>query len=288
MPDPPSSAIRRALATELRRLREACSMSGDDVAARLNWSASKVSRIETNRIGIKPADLTQLLDLYAVDDARRSELRALAAVTEARGWWSAYTDTLPAEYVAYIALENSATTLRAWSPELVHGLLQTEAYAAAVLDAFFGTRILPGDMRRRIEARLRRQALLTRADAAEFTFILDEAALRHRFGTSATMRAQLDHLEQQSRLPTTTIRVLPFAGPHPAGLGGFAILSFAPVRGTRLNDVVYAEHLAGANLLDDETETDEHELAFRRLDAAALDADASRALILSVARDQWS
>jgi len=263
-------------------------MSGDDVAARLSWSASKVSRIETNRIGIKPSDLTQLLDLYLVDGDQRKQLEALAAVKETRGWWSAYADTVPAEYLAYIGLENSATTLRAWSPEIVHGLLQTEDYATAMLDAVFGTRIRPGEIRRRIEARLKRQALLTRADAADFTFILDEAALRHRFGTSATMRAQLGQLERLSRLPTTTIRVLPFAGPHPAGPGGFAILSFAPVRGTRLNDVVYVEHLAGANLLDDETETDEHELAFRRLSGAALDADASRALIVSIARDQWS
>jgi transcriptional regulator with XRE-family HTH domain len=269
-------------------LREERGMSGDDVAARLNWSASKVSRIETNRIGIKPPDLAQLLDLYAVDDTRRSQLRALAAVTETRGWWSAYADTLPAAYVAYIGLENSAASLRAWSPELVHGLLQTEDYAMAVLDAVFGTRILPGGIRRRIEARLRRQALLTRTDAADLTFILDEAALRHRFGTAATMHDQLDQLERLSRLPAITIRVLPFAGPHPAGPGGFAILTFAPVHGTRLNDVVFAEHLAGQTLLEDEADTDEHELAFRRLSDAALDADSSRALIARIARDHWS
>ncbi len=79
MPDLPSSAVRRALAAELRRLREHAGLSGDEVAARLGWSGSKVSRIETHRTGIKTHDLELLLSLYNVDEDQRSQLRALAA-----------------------------------------------------------------------------------------------------------------------------------------------------------------------------------------------------------------
>ena len=93
MPDLPSSAVRRALAAELRRLREHAGLSGDEVAARLGWSGSKVSRIETHRTGIKDADLELLLGLYNVDEDQRSQLRALAAEQDGRGWWTAYAST---------------------------------------------------------------------------------------------------------------------------------------------------------------------------------------------------
>jgi len=265
-------------------------MSGDEIAERLGWSASKISRIETYRTGVKTADLRRLLRLYEVDHARSAQLMALATQPETRGWWSGYASAFPAEYLSYIALEDSATTLRAWSPELIHGLLQTEDYAVAALAAVFGTppRIPPGEIQRRVEARLRRQTLLTRSPDGDFRFVLDEAALRHGFGTTATMRAQLAQLEELSRRPGITIRVLPFAGPHPIGPGGFGILSFGPVYGMRLNDVVYVEHLTGQSLLADEQETYEYRQAFRKLTDAALDAEESRALIVSVAGQHWS
>lgn len=290
MPDAPSSPVRRALAVELRRLREQTGMSGDEAAERLGWSASKISRVETSRTGIKRTDLDQLLDLYEVDKARRGQLAALAAVRETRGWWSAYAGTFSAEFLAYIGLEDTAIELRAWSAELLHGLLQTEDYARATLVSVFGTpsRIPPGEIQRRIDARLRRQELLTGPKARDFTFVLDEATLRHRFGSAATMRDQLVHLERLSRETAVTIRVLPFAGPHPVGAASFTVLSFAPVHGTLLNNVVYMEHLIHENLLDDEAETYEYELAFSELSDAALDADASQALIAGVAREYWS
>jgi len=265
-------------------------MSGDEIAERLGWSGSKISRIETYRTGVKTADLRRLLGLYEVDDARSRQLLALATRPETRGWWSGYASTFPAEYLAYIALEDSAASLRTWSPELIHGLLQTEDYAAAALAAVFGTppRIPPGEIQRRIEARLRRQALLTRSPPGDLRFILDEATLRHGFGTAATMRAQLAQLDQLSQRPGISIRVLPFAGPHPIGPGGFAILSFEPVYGMRLNDVVYVEHLTGQSLLEDEQDTYEYRQAFRKLTEAALDPGESKALIAGVARSHWS
>jgi len=265
-------------------------MSGDMVAERLGWSASKVSRIETHRTGVKRRDLDRLLELYGVDEATREQLAALAGEQDARGWWTAYTTTFPASYLTYIGLENSAVTLHSWSPELIHGLLQTEDYARATMQSAFGSppRVPPGEIQRRVEARLRRQELLSHANSRKFVFILDEAALRHRLGTAATMQTQLAQLGLISGLPNVTVRVLPFSHPYPIGPCGFAILGFAPAHGTVLGDVVYVEHLTGQSFFENEAETYEYRLAFEQLQAAALDSDASMQLVADVARTVWS
>ena len=265
-------------------------MSGDMVAEQLGWSASKVSRIETHRTGVKRRDLDRLLDLYNTDEAMRDQLTALADEQDARGWWTAYATTFPASYVTYIGLENGALTLHSWSPELIHGLLQTEDYARATMQSAFGSppRVPPGEIQRRVEARLRRQDLLSAADSREFVFVLDEAALRHRLGSAETMRAQLAQLERISSLPGVTIRVLPFTAAYPIGPCGFAILGFAPAHGTVLGDVVYVEHLTGQSVFENEADTYEYRLAFEQLQTVALNGDASMQLIADIARDVWA
>ncbi len=269
-------------------MREHASMSGDDVAAHLGWSGSKVSRIETHRTGIKPADLEQLLSLYNVDDEQRSQLRSLAQEQDGRGWWSVYASTFPPAYLAYIGLEAAAEVLSCWSPEIIHGLMQTEDYARAATETAFDGLLPRGEIQRLIEARLRRQEMLAQPGAKQFTFVLDEAALRHRFGSAATMRAQLLQVERLSHLPSVAVQVLSFAGSYPIGPGGFALLEFAPVHGTRVDDVVYIEHLTGNSFVEDEAEAHEYRRAFQRLAAEALDAEASRHLITTVAREVWS
>jgi transcriptional regulator with XRE-family HTH domain len=291
VPDLRSSAANRALATELRRLRELARMSGDEVASALRWSASKVSRIETNRIGIKPADLNRLLDLYLVDDARRAQLVALAGEPELSGWWSGYGDSIATEYMAYISLEASAAKLRFWSPELIHGLLQTEEYAQAVMDIAFGSPpLLPWrTIQDRIEVRMRRQSLLTSGTSEHFTFILDEGTLLRRHGSSQVMRDQLSRLDEVSRLPDVTLRVLAFDGAHPLVMqGSFAVLEFAPIHGIDIRDVVYVEELAHSDFIDDEPGPHEYRLAFERLADVALDPDESRALIARTRSERWS
>jgi transcriptional regulator with XRE-family HTH domain len=292
LPDVSSSAIRRRLlASELRRLRDRAGLSGDEVAARLGWSGSKVSRIETHRTGVKREDLDALLDFYAVDEDRRRQLTALAGEAGRTGWWAAYSDALPDEYADYIALEADATSVLCWSPELIHGLLQTEAYATAVIQAHMGSTATkpPGELRRRVEARLKRQEMLTRENPPLLTFVLDEAVLLRRFGDAAVMATQLAHLEQASGMPNVTLQVLPLAGDHPVGpTGSFAILRFAAVHGAALDDVVYTEQLSGSSYVETEAEAYQYQLAFDRLEAQALDPMASLELIRSTATAHWS
>jgi transcriptional regulator with XRE-family HTH domain len=288
VPDLRSSAANRAVAAELRRLRELARVSGDEVASALHWSASKVSRIETNRIGIKPADLNRLLDLYVVDDAQRAQLVALASEPEPSGWWNGYADSIPTEYVTYISLEASATALSCWSPELIHGLLQTEYYADAIMAVYAPAvaDVPPSTIRRRVEVRMRRQELL-RNTAKHFSFILDEAALMHRYGERELMQRQLLHINKVSELSNVSVRVLAFAGLHPVvSPGAFALLQFAPMHGVAIGDVVYTEQLTRNDFIEDADAAFQYRLAFDRIEQEALDEEASRQLINTIA-ERW-
>lgn len=283
--------MHRALAAELRRLRELAGKSGDEVASELAWSASKVSRIETYKTAVKLRDLDRLLTLYRVDDERRAQLTALASEPEPRGWWTAYGESIDPDYAVYISLEHSAASIKCWSAELIHGLLQTEEYAKAIMSVGSGhpTIIPPGEIQRRVEVRLHRQELLTGPDPKEISFVLDESTLLHRFGTPEVMHEQLARLLELSQLPNVTIQVLAFGGPHPIPTpGGFTVLEFVPVHGTTLGDVVYTEALTRNLFTDEEISTYEYRLAFDRLTAQALNPEDSRALITRVAEERWS
>src|SRR3954462_3133550 len=122
--DSPSVRERR-LAQELRLLRELGQLHGKDVAERLGWAASKVSRIETGRIGISSDDLDRLLALYDVPDDHAHYLRLLAPSARPRGWWDAYADTLSAGYANLIRLESGSRALRCYGAVVPHALLQT-------------------------------------------------------------------------------------------------------------------------------------------------------------------
>jgi transcriptional regulator with XRE-family HTH domain len=281
---------RRRLAAEVRRLRERAGLTEEEVAERLDWSSSKLSRIELHRTGLKPHDLARLLELYQVSEAHREELLELAREPRRRGWWEAYSDdALPEEYAAFIGLEAEAESESGWSPDIVYGLLQTEDYARALICAHMGSSISPGDIERRVETRMVRQHVVTRDEPFTLSVVLDESALLRLFGTQSVMRQQMERLVEASQLPNVNLRVLPLTGPHPVGTGEFVILKFAPAHGTRLHDVVYIEQLTRSALyVEDEVDTREYSLAFDRLIAQALDPAKSRELITKTMREYWS
>ena len=290
MPEYGSRTVRRRrLAAEVRRLRERAGLTEEEVAERLDWSSSKLSRIELHRTGLKPHDLARLLELYQVSEAHREELMALAREPRRRGWWEAYSDALPEEYAAFIGLEAEAKSESGWSPDIVYGLLQTEDYARALIRAHMGSSISPGDIERRVETRMVRQQVVTRDEPITLSVVLDESALLRRFGSESVMRQQMERLVQASRLPNVSLHVLPLTGLHPVGTGEFVILKFAPSHGTRLHDVVYIEQLTRSALyVEDEADTREYSLAFDRLIAEALDPAKSRKLITKTMRERWS
>jgi transcriptional regulator with XRE-family HTH domain len=215
---------RRRLGLELRALREAIGLSGEDVAGQLNWSTSKLSRMEVGRNPPSPADLAKLLDLYGVTDStRRDELAVLLREAKRKGWWQVYSD-IP--YSTLIGLEAEAVSMLTYQ-QVVHGLFQTEAYARAII---VGTdpSIDPETLDQRVEVRMTRQAVLTRDRSMEVRAVLDETCIRRLVGGREVMHRQLERLLQLAERPNVIMQVLPFeVGAHPGTmLGPFDILAF--------------------------------------------------------------
>lgn len=279
---------RRRLAAELRRLRDGARLTGDQVAERLGWSPSKISRYELARTGLNPADVGKLLDLYGVDGRQRDELLALAREARLRGWWQAYSDALPEDFLAFIGLEAEARSVRQWHAEVVPGLLQTQAYAREVLRGFQKVAIVtPRQIERRLQARLERQQLLLREPPPELHIVLDESVLLRRLGDNATMDAQLRRMVEVSQLPNVTLQVLPLDRHHPLTLGSFVLLTFGDERRATLHDVVSTEHLTSEQNLEDEADTYTYGLAFDSLTEVSLGPDESRELIVQTAQRIW-
>lgn len=273
---------RRRLAGELRRLRERKALTLEEAAERVGWSTAKVSRIETARVGITSPDLTRLLDLYELDASKRTALHALARTANTRGWWDAYTDSLPSDYATYIQLEVDTAFIRSFDSMLVHGLLQTEDYAREVIRSALMALSPPAEIERRVEVRMTRQNLLLRQeDPIRFWAVIDEAALTRRVGSEAIMQGQYAKLLEFAAQDNITIQVLPStAGAHPATAGTFAILEF---REPHDPDVVYVESMTSILYVESDIEMYRYTLAFDHLRAAALSPDKSKQLISRMA-----
>jgi transcriptional regulator with XRE-family HTH domain len=215
---------RRRLGLELRALREAAGMSGEEASRRLGWSNSKLSRIEVGRNPPNPADLLSLLDLYAVtDEDRRAQLTVLLKEAKRKGWWQLYSD-IP--YTTFIGLEAEAVSMMTYN-QVVPGPFQTEAYARAIIEGT-GPGIDPDTLDQRVEVRLTRQAVLTKERPLEVRAVLDESCIRRVVGGREVMHHQLGRLLELAELPNVIIQVLPFdIGAHPGTmLGPFVILEF--------------------------------------------------------------
>jgi len=270
---------RRRLASELRHLRERTQLTLEEVSQKLGWSTSKISRIETSRVGVVPKDVGLLLDLYKVGDSRREELLKLARDARKKGWWHAYDD-LSSEYTAYIGLEAEAASMRSFASAVLPGLLQTEDYVRAVVRAGL-VLAPPGEVEHRIEVRMARQTRLSQAEPLCLWTVLDEAVIRRVIGGPVTMRSQLDRLLDLADLPHVTIQVLPFtAGAHPGTGGAFEILQF-PERADP--DVVFLENLTDSLYVERDSDVYRYTVAFDHLRAKALDPDDSRRLITEIA-----
>ena len=240
------TVLRILLGAQLRRLREAKRISPEEAGYVIRASHSKISRLETGRVGFKDRDIVDLLTLYGVtDEARREEIRGLAARANSPGWWHDYSDILAGWFEEYIGLEEAAVQIRAYEAQFVPGLLQTEDYARAVILLEYSN---PKEISRRVSLRIARQAILARRDPPSLWVVLDEAVLMRPIGGSAAMRDQLKHLIEMSQRPNVTIQIMPFtAGGHAAAGGSFSVLHFAE---DDLPDVVYHEQLASAQYLD--------------------------------------
>lgn len=288
MSTPSPTVRRRRLAAELRRLRERADLTGDDVADRLKWSASKISRIETAKTGAKISDVRKLLELYGVGASHLDELIALAREAERKGWWEAYSNSLDEEYAAFIGLETEAESACQWESQVIPGLFQTEAYAREQTRAVQPIETIPpGQVEARIKTRLLRQEVLTREKPLEISVVIDESVLLRRYGDHVVMGTQLKRVTELAQLPNVTLRVLPLDGHHPIGVGSFIQLHFGRIYDVMFHDVVYVEQLTSSFYFEEEMETYRYTLAFDRLIEAAMDPEESLEFITQTAEKIW-
>ena len=290
MPEYGSPAVRRRrLAAELRRLRERAGFRGEQVAEQLGWSASKVSRIELHRTGIKQRDLRQLLDLYGVQDERhRESLIALAEESSKANRLDLATASLPEEYAASVIAEAEAQSVWTWDPLIVPGLLQTADYARAVMSGWREMfPVPPGEIERRVEARLLRQRVLAREPVFTLATVIDESVLARGVAPAPVMRAQLAHLVRQAQLPNITVRVLALTGQQSVLTGAFTYMKFAQVHDVPMHDMVIVEHLTGSEQVEDENESYKYFTAFRALTDRALTERDSLRLIRKYQSEKW-
>ncbi|MFC4912073.1 helix-turn-helix domain-containing protein [Actinomadura gamaensis] len=282
------SVRRRRLGAELRRLRERVGLNGEEAAARLGWSPSKVSRIENARIGVRVSDVRLLLELYRVEEGHRGELLALAHAATEPGWWSGRRLATSPEFDEFVALEDEASAALSYSIFTVPGLVQTERYALETLrSAGLVTADSPRTIRRRVEVRMRRQDVLTRPDPLDFHGILDESVLLRSIGDAPIMFHQLRRLLELMELPNVDVRVLPLDRFHGPVMGeAFTILEFAPAYEVTFPDAVYIDSVWGSQVYTDDV-AHLYRRSWEQLHSQALDPAKSSARISRIADTVW-
>lgn len=280
------AVARLRLRHALRSARDSSELTQEQVASTLEWSLSKIIRIENGSVRMTITDMRALLQLYGiVEPATVSEMEALARSARARAWWAGLGDIAP-KFSTYIGLEEGASSLAFYQLLVIPGLLQTEDYARSVLPAG-PVMLAPDDSDDFVAIRLRRQErVLERPDPPFVHAVLDEGTLRRTSGDVGVQREQLHHLIRLGSRPNVRLQVLPFtAGLHflePA----FVVMSF-PYGPD--HDVVYLEFSNRltvqdrGQVLDKEEEVSPYRETFSRLTVAALSEADSLAFIAKVA-----
>jgi hypothetical protein len=218
----------------------------------MDWSVSKIIRIEAGSTGISTNDLNALLRLYGITDRRRTrELVDLGRAARKQMWWSRYRNLLPPTYFKYIEYETSASIIRSYEPFFIPGLLQTKEYAtkAGRLYRIARTEKLVQTL---VEIRMKRQELLLdRSKSPLLFFILDEAVIRRLAGDTEVRHDQLEKLITIANSPKVTIEIIPFdVGLHRGTGENFSVLEFGPAD----NDVLYFESVRDAIYSHNESE----------------------------------
>jgi hypothetical protein len=267
---------QRRLAKALRRLREDARLSLEEAAPKLDWSASKLGRIETAQQGVDVHGVRSMLDLYNVGGAQWTEIVELTRDARRKGWWHAYG----VSNAGFLALETDAAVVYSYQLGNVPGLLQTADYARAV---FRGSRPqrTEAELDHHVQMRLFRQRRLTADPLLELAAIVDETVLRRPIGGVEVMRGQLRHLVSQAALPSVSFQILPVSvGVHQGMNGAFSVLGFADPDEPA---VAYTEDAVKAVHVDKEAEVRGYKLVFDQLRSEALSPRDSVALLEQLA-----
>ncbi|QHC32253.1 MULTISPECIES: helix-turn-helix domain-containing protein [unclassified Streptomyces] len=266
------------LGRRLQELREAAGLSREEAAGVLRVAAATVRRMETAEVALKIPYLQVLLDTYGVARDEAATFVRLAEEANQPGWWQRFHDVLPDWFSLYVSLEGAARIIRSYEPHFVPGLLQTEAYARAVMEAGTIGQSEPESVERHVSLRMERQRLLERADPPHLWVIMDETVLRRPVSASPdVMRDQLDRLVECAEKDRITLQIAEFAaGPHPGTYAPFTLFRFAE---PELPDMVFTEYLTGALYLDARREVAAHLEVLDHMTARAASARRTREIL---------
>ena len=272
---------RRRLRAELRRARQAAELTQEQVAREMDWSLSKIIRIEAASSSISPNDLRALLGLYGVTDSEQVDaLLAVARVARERSWWSAYRDVAPPSLLQLIEYESIASSIRQFETMFVPGILQTADYAHAVIQDYYDERPRSDRLRALVELRVLRGELFDSDNPPSFQFMLDEPAVRRHVGGRSVMRRQLRTLIELSGRPNISMDVIPYsAGLHQGMKGPFKIIEFADPSDS---DIVFLESPRGDIFSHDPEEALSYREAFESLGRVSLGPQNSLTLLTRI------
>ncbi|WP_189333181.1 helix-turn-helix domain-containing protein [Actinoplanes ianthinogenes] len=267
----------------MRKLRKSKGLTLEDVAKHFDWSPAKVSRIELGRVAVTTRDARDLAIYYGVDDETELQtLRRLARGSRQRDWWHAYNDVLPKQFGTYLGLEAEAASIHAWEPLLIPGLLQTAAYARALVVAHRAEHN-EGETERRVEARMERQDILSGEEAPFMQAVLGESALRRQVGGRDVMRDQLAFLAKMTERQNVQVHIVPYsAGAYMPMEGGFQMLRFADPEAA---PIVCIDLLTRNLYLDDVAEVGRYRDAWEDVLTKALPHTESAAMIKAAAEE---
>ena len=274
--------LRRRLRTELLAARLKKGLTQQQVATAMDWSLSKMNRIEKAKSSISINDLKVLLPYYGItDEEHTDELVELAREARKPGWWRHYSDVASPELLALIDHESAASAVSQFETMFVPGILQTEEYALAVLQVFYDEKSGPRKVAALVELRTKRRDLLTSDNAPHFSFVLDESVIRRLMGSPAVTSQQLEHLVNVANLPNVTIQIVPFtAGLHPGMEGPFEVVQFDDMPD---ENIAFVEGQGDTLITDDPHETKDFLKVFQRITEKSLAPSDSVGLMLEAA-----
>lgn len=262
----PSASPLDYYGAELRRLREAAALNQKQLGSIIYCTGSLVGQIETAR-KVPTREFSERVDAALGTEGALSRLVGLVLRSQLPSWFQPYAE-----------LEARATYISTFQAQVVYGLLQTEAYARALLEVGH-----PDRVDELVAARLERQRILKREHAPLLWVVLDEALLLRQIGSRQTMREQLAHLLSFRDRRWIEVQVLPLsAGQHTGMIGAFNLLRFEDDP-----DLFYADGYDSGHMTANSQVIRERSLGYARLQAAALSTEDSAALIARVMEERY-
>ncbi|WP_063836168.1 helix-turn-helix domain-containing protein [Actinacidiphila yeochonensis] len=275
-PDMGAKAMSRVLGNYLRALRENRGLVPVEAGRHIRAHASKISRMETANVTLKPRDVADLLELYKVDPREREEIVGMAERSARPDWWHPYGEVVPDWLQNLIGLERDAHVVRTYETQFVPGLLQTEAYARAVVQS--GHRLAPpAEIEQRVALRQERQSRMSGPGAPVLWALIDEGVLHRPVGGREVMHDQLVYLIDVLRRPGVRLQIASYTA-SAAATPGTAVSYLRFAQGF-LPDVVYLEHMTSAVYLDRLDDVDRYRAALDELSALAATPAESRAML---------